>query len=133
MVIMVSCRVIENLTEILSCMKKFWKIPVAALAAFLLFSPDVVFAQGANSEQTVWKPVDRSLAELLDDGWQLINQSSTRAVTPFVYGPGPNPNFQGTDYKEFTFTLKKNGKYIICLISSPSATEASYSRCRAIN
>ncbi len=132
---LVSGRVIEDLTRVLSCMKKFWKISVAALAAFLLFSPDVVVAQGANSEQTVWKPVDRSLAELLNDGWQLIQQSSTRAVTPYVFAPRMSAatDIQGTDTSGFVFTLKKDGKYIVCIIRDPKPTEPSYSRCRAIN
>jgi hypothetical protein len=75
------------------------------------------------SNSTVWKPVNQSLAELLDTGWKIVNQSSTRVA---VRG------YDGYDVSSFNFTLQKNGKYIICMIDSPSV-DKTVSRCRQLN
>jgi hypothetical protein len=75
------------------------------------------------SNTTMWEPVNKSLTELLNSGWNLVNQSSTRVATP-----GSN----GIDEQSFTFTLYKEGKYVLCIINSPRP-ENTRSRCRRLN
>jgi hypothetical protein len=84
-------------------------------------------AQDSGSVRTVWKIIDSSLADLLNDGWKLVNQSSDRAAIATGGGIG------AFDEQTFTFVLSKNGKYVMCAITNPSVRDGVYSRCRSLN
>jgi hypothetical protein len=95
---------------------------------FLSIPSAISYAQtGSSDRQTVWKRVDNSLAELLDNGWKILDQSTSRAIT------NPAPGIAGVDTTVFAYTLGKNGKHITCVIYNPRSTEATYSRCFWIN
>jgi hypothetical protein len=79
----------------------------------------------AWGSETVWRDADRSLAGLLNSGWQIVGQSSHRA-----YFGGTGIRIDETTY---VYTLRKESQYITCLIYSPNANGKTYSRCRHIN
>jgi hypothetical protein len=96
---------------------------------FLLNPINSVAQPAKNYKQTVWRNVDSSLSELLNSGWQLSGQSSSRTSTPPVLG-SPTPRINEVMH---TFTLAKSGKYIICILLEPRVQEETYSACRSFN
>jgi hypothetical protein len=92
-----------------------------------LFNCSSSSAQNPNSQKTKWEVVNRSLTDLLNDGWRLVNQSSDRAAIATAGGVG------AFDEQTHHFLLLKNGKYITCIISNPRVIEGAYSKCRALN
>jgi hypothetical protein len=76
---------------------------------------------------TTWKVVGKSLNELLDSGWKMINYSSHRIVT----SPGTSGNLLH-DEETYSYILFKDGKYINCFIENPRPDNA-YSICRQLN
>jgi hypothetical protein len=107
------------------------KIKLAATILLLLaipFSPVTSVSQSSTSErQTVWKVVNNSLSELLDNGWKLLDQSISRVAT------NPAPGISGVDSTIISYTLAKNGKHVTCVVYNPRSTEATYSKCFWIN
>jgi hypothetical protein len=80
---------------------------------------------GTPMNKTPWTVVNKSLGELLDSGWKIINYSSHRVViAPYTTG--------ASDEETYTYVLHKNGKYIHCLIENPRP-DNTYSRCRQLN
>jgi hypothetical protein len=75
----------------------------------------------------MWNVVNKSLTELLNDGWKPVSQSSDRAAIATTGGVG------AFDEQTFGYLLVKNGKYITCLITDPKVIDGAYSRCRALN
>jgi hypothetical protein len=105
------------------------KLIIAALPLIFLSVPSTIsFAQtGRSDRQTIWRTVDNSLAELLDNGWKILDYSASRAIT------NPSPGVSGVDTTLFSYTLGKNGKHITCIVYDPRSTETTYSRCFWIN
>jgi hypothetical protein len=75
---------------------------------------------------TVWKIVDNSLTELLDNDWKILSHGSTRSVAR-TYQENND-----ADTTLLTYILTKNGKYITCAIYDPRSNGAS-SRCFFMN
>ena len=71
--------------------------------------------------------VDISLAQLLNNGWQISGHSSNRTA---VGNAGAANNY---DQETFTYLLTKNGKYITCLTVNPSPPTAESASYRMIN
>jgi hypothetical protein len=105
------------------------KLIVVILPLIFLSIPSVTSSAqtGRSDRQTVWRTVDNSLAELLDNGWKILDQSTSRAIT------NPAPGISGVDTTVFSYTLGKNGKHITCVIYDPRSIEKTYSRCFWIN
>ena len=111
-------------------MKKFKYVVDSLIALCFLLNPINATAQPArNFKQTIWRNVDSSLSELLNNGWQLSAQSSSRTSTPPVLG-SPTPRINEVMH---TFTVTKNGKYIICILLEPRVQDETYSACRSFN
>jgi hypothetical protein len=106
-----------------------FKFPVTVLLLVLLLTPATASLSQPNrsDRQTVWTLADDSLAKLLDDGWKVLDQSVTRAIT------NPSPGVSGVDTTMFSYTLGKNGKHITCIVLNPRSSEIVYSRCFRIN
>jgi hypothetical protein len=86
-----------------------------------------VSAQNPNSQRTMWEVVNKSLTDLLNDGWRPINQASDRAAIATTGGVG------AFDVQTHQYLLSRNGKYITCVISNPRVVEGAYSQCRLLN
>jgi hypothetical protein len=97
------------------------------VSCLILLNCDPSSAENPNSQKTKWEVVNRSLTDLLNDGWRLVNQSSDRAAIATAGGVG------AFDVQTHHFLLLKNGKYITCIISNPRVVEGAYSKCRALN
>jgi hypothetical protein len=80
----------------------------------------------AHSVPTKWERVETSLSELLNSGWQLAGVASNRAAYKNSISPG------GLDETEYIFSITKNGKYMICVMSNPTPPVAP-AGCRRIN
>jgi hypothetical protein len=81
----------------------------------------------AYSIPTRWEKIDVSLSDLLDSGWQLLGVSSNRVAYRNSISPG------GLDEETYTFSLVKNGKYIVCAMTNPYSPIATSAACRKIN
>jgi hypothetical protein len=81
----------------------------------------------AYSASTKWEKVDASLSELLNSGWLLQGTDYNRVAYQNSFSPG------GLDEENYTFTLSKSGKYIICSVGNPRVPVAQSTRCRSIN
>jgi hypothetical protein len=101
----------------------FYCIGVAA--SLLLLISQTSLAVNPRS-QTTWKIVEKSLTELLNSGWKMISHDTNRAKTSGYQSQA------AYDQQTHTFTLYKDGKYIICLISEPRPDYA-FSYCRELN
>jgi hypothetical protein len=110
--------------------------------ALIIFSSYESFAKETpNNKKTEWSIVNKSLGELLNEGWRITNHGTSRSAsntTSFVSasnGQGRNnwTNESSFDNETFTFVLSRDNKYIICLINNPSLAEGTYSRCRSLN
>jgi hypothetical protein len=89
-------------------------------------SPKVSIAStGTIDHSTIWVNANRSLAELLDSGWQIVSQSSHRA---YYGGVGTGK----IDESTYIYTLRKQSQYITCTIFDPIINQTR-SRCRHIN
>jgi hypothetical protein len=93
---------------------------------FILFL-SLTHQNPAYSIPTKWEKVESSLSELLNSGWVLLGVSSSRVAYRNSIGPG------GLDEENFTFSLVKNGKYIVCSVGSPQPPIAQSAGCRRIN
>jgi hypothetical protein len=96
-------------------------------ASPILIHWDYATANSSNSVKTTWNVVNKSLANLLDEGWKPINQSADRAAIATTRGEG------AFDEQTYGFLLVKNGKYITCFITNPKVISGAYSQCRALN
>jgi hypothetical protein len=83
-------------------------------------------ANAASPVNTVWEPVNVSLAQLLSSGWRILGHSNYRVAT------SPAPGYTPYDETQFSFVLNKNSDYIICLIPDPRPSNAK-SACRKLN
>jgi hypothetical protein len=101
----------------------FYCIGVAA--SLLLLTSQVSLATAPRSK-TTWRIVEKSLSELLDSGWKMTGHGTNRAKTSGYHGVSQY------DQVAYTFTLYRDGKYIMCIIAEPSPDNA-YSYCRALN
>jgi hypothetical protein len=81
----------------------------------------------AYSIPTRWEKIDVSLNDLLNSGWQLLGVSSNRVAYRNSVSPG------GLDEETYTFSLVKNGKYIVCAMTNPYSPIATSAACRKIN
>jgi hypothetical protein len=81
----------------------------------------------AYSIPTRWEQINVSLNDLLNSGWQLLGVSSNRVAFRNSISPG------GLDEETYTFTLVKNGKYIVCAMTNPYSPVATSAACRKIN
>jgi outer membrane lipoprotein-sorting protein len=86
-----------------------------------------VFQGVAYSIPTKWEKVDSSLSDLLNSGWLLQGTDYSRVAYQNSISPG------GLDEENYTFTLAKNGKYIICSVGNPRTPIAQVAGCRRIN
>jgi hypothetical protein len=95
---------------------------VLATLLSLSFSQPAVGEQvNPNSSPTKWQAIPYSLTNYLDDGWQLVGQSSHRVTD------------RDTDSMTFVYTVSKNGKYVTCSLTNPRAETVTYSACRVLN
>jgi hypothetical protein len=101
----------------------FWSAGITTL----LISCSCFAEEIPNRKRTMWNVVDKSLTDLLNEGWKPVNQISDRAAIATTRGEG------AFDEQTFGFLLVRNGKYITCLITNPKVVEGAYSRCRALN
>jgi hypothetical protein len=85
------------------------------------------FAYARTDNLTIWKSINASLSDLLNDGWKLVNVSATDVATSSVPG---QPGFRSAG---LVYVLFKNNKYITCILYNPDATKDNYSVCRLIN
>jgi hypothetical protein len=96
---------------------------VGCIAAVAL---NLVFQTAAHSVPSKWEKVETSLSDLLNSGWQLMGIASNRAAYQSTFSPG------GIDEETYSFSLTKNGKYIICLAPDPKPPMTNIG-CRRIN
>jgi len=94
-------------------MKNLFKA-VFLIAIFLNASPCL------SQETTTWKPVKRSFASLLDDGWRIV------ASNDMQWGDGMGSQLI------VLYVLEKGSKYVRCEIVDPSINKAA-STCLALN
>jgi hypothetical protein len=87
---------------------------------------NVALAVSPVDKPTRWDPVNMTLTELLNSGWQVSAHGTSRAAT------SSSPGVNGYDETQFTFLLIKSGKYIICFINDPRPS-AAISSCRRLN
>jgi hypothetical protein len=85
-----------------------------------------ISSAAAIRNKTTWRVVDKGMDELLNSGWKMMNHGSNRVKTS---GYGQNYPY---DQETYTFTLYKDGKFILCLIPEPRP-DNSYSYCRQLN
>jgi hypothetical protein len=108
-----------------------------ALSMLLAIDYGQAVAVNPNRNKTSWSFVDKSLSELLDDGWKLTNQSVSWAAVPSSSGRDSTGvgtiTTDGFSSRMFTFMLSKNNKYIICIIQDPDLAQGTYSMCRSLN
>jgi hypothetical protein len=104
---------------------------VASIFLSQYFKNEIVNAQisdqNFNSKLTPWKVVDSSLAELLNNGWKIVGQSSHRVTTVTSGGIG------AIDETHYVYTLLKGGKHITCSLFNPVANQGAYGKCRLLN
>jgi hypothetical protein len=91
----------------------------------LAFFSISTFSTVAYSIPTKWQAVDVSMSDLLNSGWQIVAQSTTRVV-----GVQPGGAYNVTT---FAYTLHKSGKYISCFVENPKPPIAQVSSCRQLN
>ncbi len=115
-------------------MSPFIRSVVLSIAAVLL-TPLVAIGQ----EATDWKPVDRSMSALLNDGWRIESMNYGQVFErEFHSASNPANSFQAWALAsvpkglEYNFLLSKSGKWIVCVIIGPAVGDAK-SRCRALN
>jgi hypothetical protein len=96
------------------------------IVGFAVITLNLIFQNIAYSVPSKWEKVETSLSDLLNSGWQLIGIASNRAAYQNSFSPG------GFDEETYSFSLTKNGKYIICLTANPSYPVANIG-CRKIN
>jgi hypothetical protein len=85
------------------------------------------FAETDSSHySTDWKVVKFSMTDLLNDGWQIVTQSSHRSVLVNSNGT------IGMDEQKILYTLHKDRKYITCILQNPKLS-GSVSGCRYLN
>jgi hypothetical protein len=85
------------------------------------------YAQNSSYQRTSWKVTNDSLADLLDDGWKIIDSNAYRMALATTYGVG------AFDETAFIYTLGKQNKYITCFVSNPESTRGTSSGCRSLN
>lgn len=98
------------------------------LAGVVAAAPVVATAQNATS----WEPIEKPMAVLLSEGYQIQSVSAMQTMRercPQVVDASCTSLPDGFEY---TFTLSRQGKWVICVISNPQAGRA-HSRCRALN
>jgi hypothetical protein len=105
------------------------KQSLAKLVFFVLtiFIVILTFQSVAYCVPTKWEKIDSSLSDLLNSGWLLQGTDYNRVAYQNSVSPG------GLDEENYTFTLSKSGKYIICSVGNPRAPVAQSTRCRGIN
>lgn len=91
-----------------------------------------VLTAASAQNATSWEPIEKSMAALLSEGYQIQSTSAMQTMREWC------PPIAGVscgavpDAFEYTFTLARQGKWVICVISNPQAGRA-HSRCRALN
>jgi hypothetical protein len=111
---------ISNLLE------KKWLTKICLVVLTVMFSI-LLFQSAAYSIPTKWEKVDSSLSDLLNSGWLLQGTDYHRVAYQNSISPG------GLDEENYTFSLSKNGKYIICSVGNPRTPIAQTAGCRRIN
>ncbi len=96
------------------------------IIGFTIVTLNLISQSAVYSVPSKWEKVETSLSDLLNSGWQLIGIASNRAAYRNSVSPG------GFDEETHSFSLTKNGKYIICLTANPSHPIANIG-CRRIN
>jgi hypothetical protein len=97
------------------------------IAAFVFATaPAIAPAQNV----TTWEPIEKSMAALLNEGYQL-QSTSVLQIMRMACGIDQICSSVPEGY-EYTFTLARQGKWVICVISNPKVGQAQ-SRCRALN
>jgi hypothetical protein len=92
----------------------------------LMCIPSIISSRIANAvSDTTWKPVEKSMSQLLSLGWKIVGHSGSRTVIL----PG---TVSGADETIFSYILYKDGKYINCFIQNPRPNNAA-SSCRQLN
>jgi hypothetical protein len=97
------------------------------LVLFIVVFSILLFQGAAYSIPTKWEKVDSSLSDLLNSGWLLQGTDYNRVAYQNSISPG------GLDEENYTFSLSKNGKYIICSVGNPRTPIAQTAGCRRIN
>jgi hypothetical protein len=97
-----------------------------AISCSIFIALSIFLQEKAYSVPTKWERVETSLSQLLDSGWQLTGIASNRAAYRNSISPG------GLDETEYIFSITKNGKYMICVMSNPTPPIAP-AGCRRIN
>jgi hypothetical protein len=106
-------------------MKLFFKLSLISYILISSFASNSAYARTDNL--TVWKFINASLSDLLNDGWKLINVSATDVATSSVPG---QPGFRSSG---LVYVLFKDSKYVTCVLYSPNVNKDNYSACRLIN
>jgi hypothetical protein len=101
----------------------FCGIGLSAISWIATISPSL---SETLSNTTMWKPVDKSLTELLNSGWKIIGHGTNRVATSGYIG------VIAYDEVTYTFVLYKDGKNITCLVGEPRPGN-TVSRCRQLN
>jgi hypothetical protein len=112
--------IINNQSRKQGIIKLFLVILIILFSIFL-------FQGAAYSIPTKWEKVDSSLSDLLNSGWLLQGTDYNRVAYQNSISPG------GLDEENYTFSLSKNGKYIICSVGNPRTPIAQTAGCRRIN
>jgi hypothetical protein len=110
----------------------------ACLSSITLILTSVIFvfnnnisvqAQTRTLYPTNWINVNKSLTDLLNDGWNIVSQSSYRVVTTTPNGA------VGIDESRHLYTISKNGKFITCFLDNPKTDirVGATSGCRLLN
>jgi hypothetical protein len=110
-------------------MKKVAYILCSIVLVFMLFvisNPVNTKAENATSV-TKWVVVNSSLADLLNDGWKIINHSYSDSRT------SASPGVSETREVTISYLLTKDNKYINCSLFNPFPGKRNISGCRSIN
>lgn len=78
----------------------------------LVAAISIALGSSALAETTKWEAVNKSLEELLNNGWEPVPMSSQFADT-------------------HNFLLRKNGKFVVCSLHEHSG--GVFSSCKALN
>jgi hypothetical protein len=96
------------------------------IVGFIVVTLNLISQNAAYPVPSKWEKIETSLSDLLNTGWQLIGIASNRAAYQNSFSP------RGFDEETHSFSLTKNGKYIICFTANPSHPVANIG-CRKIN
>jgi hypothetical protein len=105
------------------------KKKIAKLIFFIsvIMATILTFQNAAYCVPTKWGKVDSSLSDLLNSGWLLQGTDYSHVAYQNSISPG------GLDEENYTFSLSKSGKYIICSVGNPRIPIAQTAGCRRIN